>query len=295
MVLEEAEGGFMQVATIQNQSATVAGMRIHYLTAGYTGSPVVLLHGGGIDSATLSWELLIGPLGESHRVFAPDLPGYGQSDKPDVQYNTDFYVDFLAHFLDALQLPKVSLVGLSMGGGIALGFTLRFPERVEKLVPVDPYGIMPKVAWHNLSYLYVMTPLNELSYWLFKRSRSTVRASLRSSLISNPERLTDDLVDRLYQAAQDPDAGKAFTSYQRYEMSWNGLRTNYTERLHEISVPTLFVHGEKDPAVPLKYARQAHSLVKNSQLYVMAGCLHWPMRDRPEEFNRVVIEFLRDG
>ncbi|HEX2906881.1 MAG TPA: alpha/beta hydrolase [Phototrophicaceae bacterium] len=283
-----------QTTTLSDHWLTVNGLRIHYFAAGEAGSPVVLLHGAGVDSAKLSWELAIGPLAQEHRVFAPDLPGYGQSDKPDITYNTDFYIDFLLHFLDALQLPQVALVGLSMGGAIVLGFTPRYPDRVSKLIPVDPYGIMPKVAWHKISYLYVISPLNELSYWFFKRSRSLTRWSLQSSLIASPEQLTDKLIDEVFHAAQDPKAGKAFTSFQRHDLTWNGLRTDYTSRLHEITVPTLFVNGEKDPGVPLVYAQQAQQRVKGAQLYVMPGCLHWPMRDKPDEFNRVVADFLRD-
>ena len=281
--------------TIQERWIEVKGPHIHCLAAGERGSPVVLLHGAGINSAALSWRLAIGPLAQEHRVFAPDFPGYGQSDKPEVVYNTDYYVDFVLHLLDALQLSQVALVGLSMGGAIALGFTLRCPERVTRLVAVDPYGIMPKVAWHKLSYLYVMTPLNELTYWFFRKSRWMQRWTLLAGLISSPDRLSDELLDEVNKAAQDPAAGKAFASFQRYDLGWNGLRTDYTHRLHEIAVPTLFVHGEKDTSVPLVYAQQAHALVKDSQLYVMSGCLHWPMRDKPEEFNRVVTAFLHDS
>lgn len=284
-----------QPAPIESKWLTVDGLRIHYLTAGESGSPVVLLHGAGIDSAHLSWEEAIGPLAGEHRVYAPDLPGYGRSDKPDVRYTTEFYIDFLAHLLDAWQLPTVSLVGLSMGGAIVLGYTLAHPERVERLAPVDPYGIMPKVAWHRTSYLYVHSPLNELSYWFFRQSRSMVRWSLLSSLISSPERLTDQLVDEVYNASKDPQAGKAFSSFQRHDLTWSGLRTNYLDRLAEIKTPTLFIHGEKDPGVPLLYAQRAHERVEGSRLHVMQGCLHWPMRDRPDEFNRVLVEFLREA
>ncbi|MBL8092722.1 MAG: alpha/beta fold hydrolase [Anaerolineales bacterium] len=291
----EKEPPAQQTSPVDSRWVTVDGLRIHALVAGEAGSPVVLLHGAGVDSARLSWEETIGPLAREHRVYAPDLPGYGQSDKPDVIYNAAFYTTFLAHLLDAWQLPKVSLVGLSMGGAIALSFTLAHPERVARLVPVDPYGIMPKVAWHRTSYLYVHSPLNELSYWFFRQSRSMVRWSLLASLISNPERVTDQLVDDVFAASRAPQAGKAFSSFQRHDLTWNGLRTNYLDRLHEIAAPTLFVHGEKDPGVPVAYARQAHAQVKGSQLHVMQGCLHWPMRDRPGEFNRVLVEFLRDS
>lgn len=280
---------------ITSQWLDVQGLKIHCLVAGESGSPVVLLHGAGIDSASLSWKEAIEPLARTHRVFAPDWPGYGLSDKPAIQYNTGFYVDFLARLLDVLQLPKASLVGISMGGAIALGFTLDHPDRVDRLVPVDPYGIMPRIAWHKLSYLYVLTPLNELSYWLIKRSRSMTRWTILASLISGPEQLSEALVDEVYQAAQAPGAGKAFLSFQRHDLTWNGMRTNYLDRLPEIAVPTLFIQGEKDIGVPLKYAQEAHRRVKNSQLHVMMGCKHWPMRDRPEEFNRVLIEFLQDA
>jgi len=99
-----------------------------------------------------------------------------------------------------------------MGGAIALGFALRYPDRVEKLVPVDPYGIMSKAAWHKLSYLIVISPLNDLSYWFFKRSKSMVRWTLLSSLISSPDRLSEELLTECYQAVQDPGMGKAWSS-----------------------------------------------------------------------------------
>ncbi len=270
----------------------VQGLRIHCLAAGEGGSPVVLLHGGGIDSASLSWGAALEALAATHRVFAPDLPGYGQSAKPEIQYTTEFYVDFLVHLLEALQLPKASLVGLSLGGAITLGFALEYPDRVDQLVIVDPYGIMPRVAWHKFSYLFVISPFNELSARFVKKSKRMVRSLLLSTFISNPARLSKALVDELYQAMQEPGAGKAWTSYQRYELSWNGVRHNYLKRLPEIHVPTLFINGEKDTVVPMVYAREAHTQVKNSQLYIMSECKHWPMRDKPEEFNRVVAEFL---
>src|SRR5690606_8341372 len=179
------------------------GTRICCLTAGEGGSPVVLLHGGGVDSARLSWGQTIDPLAEGHRVFAPDLPGYGQSDKPDVLYSLDYYSQRLTELLDNLQLEQVSLVGLSLGGGIALNFTLQHPQRVSRLVLVSPYGIMPRLAWQRLSYLYVHSPINEWSLWTLRQSRQMVRWTLLAGLISSPERLSDELVEAVYQAARE--------------------------------------------------------------------------------------------
>jgi pimeloyl-ACP methyl ester carboxylesterase len=285
----------MRQAELQAIWLNVGGMRIHCLTAGESGTPVVLLHGAGVDSASLSWEKVIGPFSTHHRVFAPDLPGYGQSSKPDIPYTMDFYVSFVEHLLDILHLEKVSLVGLSLGGAIALALTLQAPRRVEKLVLVDPYGIQDKVVAHMLSYLYVYLPfLDELSWWLIGRSRSLVRRSLLAGLIYNPARLSDELVDRVYQAARQPRAGAAYISFQKSEIRWSGLRSNFTARLHEITIPTLLVYGAEDKAVPLAYVQRAHALIPHSQLYIMQECRHWPQGEKPEEFSRVVGNFL-DG
>ena len=85
----------MLPAVVKDAWLEVDGLRIHYLAAGETGSPVILLHGGGLDSASFSWGNVIGPLSDHHRVFAPDLPGYGQSDKPAIQYTMDYYIRLL--------------------------------------------------------------------------------------------------------------------------------------------------------------------------------------------------------
>lgn len=269
-------------------------LRLHCLTAGIDdGSPVVLLHGASLDSAALSWGEVIGPLSAQHRIFAPDLPGYGLSSRPVLSYTIDFYTGVLKQVLDLLHLKKASLVGLSQGGAIALAFTLANPQRVEKLVLVDTYGIQDKTAAHWLSYLYVHIPfLDELSYWLMGRSRALIRWSLLAGLIYNPAHLSDELVEQVYQAAREPGAGRAFISVQRSEITWSGLKSNFTGRLHEITIPTLLVHGGQDQAVPLAYARRAHELLPHSELFIMPECRHWPQRENPEEFVRAVGNFL---
>lgn len=271
----------------------VDGMRLSCLTAGDNGSPVVLLHGAGLDSATLSWGEVIGPLAVHHRLFAPDLPGYGKSERPATQYTIDFYVTVLKHVLEILHLDQVSLVGLSMGGAIALALALDTPSLVEKLVLVDAFGIQDRVAAHRLSYLFVHLPfLNAASYWLMGRSRFLVRQSLLAALIYNPACLSEELVEQVYQAASEHGAGRAFISLQRSEVLWSGLRSNFTARLHEIAVPTLLVHGAQDQLVPLAYAKRACTLISHSHLHIMQECKHWPQREKPEEFRRVVGNFL---
>jgi pimeloyl-ACP methyl ester carboxylesterase len=283
----------MQHAASQAIWLDVDGMRLYCLTAGENGSPVVLLHGAGLDSATLSWGEVIGPLSVHHRIFAPDLPGYGHSSRPATQYTIDFYVTVVKQMLDGLHRDQVTLVGLSMGGAIALALTLHAPERVEKLVLVDPFGIQDKVAAHRLSHLFVhLSLLNELSYWLIGRSRILARQSLLAALIYNPAHLSDELVNQVSQTARENGAGRAFISLQRSEVRWSGLQSNFTARLHEITVPTLLVHGAQDRSVPLACAKRAQSLIPHSQLHIMQECRHWPQREKPEEFSRVVGHFL---
>jgi pimeloyl-ACP methyl ester carboxylesterase len=158
----------------------VGGLRIHCLMAGQTGSTVLLLHGGGYDSASLSYGPSIGPISRSHRVFVPDWPGYGESDKPDLDYTTEYYVTFLGRLMDALGLEKATLVGISMGGAISLGFSLRSPERVQKLVLVDSHGLGKEVPGRVASYAMVRSPLNRLVWAAMGRSRRMVKWSLRT-------------------------------------------------------------------------------------------------------------------
>jgi len=99
--------------TITDLNLTVQGLHVRCLTAGSSGSPIVLLHGGGADSATLSWSLTIEALAQEHCVYAPDLPGYGESDRPDIAYTTDYYLKFVHDLLDALGLARTSIAGLS--------------------------------------------------------------------------------------------------------------------------------------------------------------------------------------
>lgn len=271
----------------------IAGNHIHYLTAGQSGPVAVLLHGGGIDSARLSWELLISELAATHRVIAPDFPGFGESDKPDALYSVDYYVRFLADFLRAMKIEKASLAGISMGGSVALGFTLENPACVDKLALVDSYGLQREAPMHKLSYLFVRLPgINALS-WAMMRSRSAVRASLKS-LLRRPGSLTEELVDQAMTEVLRPGAGRAWMAFQKSEMLWSGTRTSYMNRLREIHVPVLVVHGTKDNLAPQEASQEAHVRIRGSRLHWVDGAGHWPQRDHPKEFNRALIRFFNE-
>jgi pimeloyl-ACP methyl ester carboxylesterase len=280
---------------INEKKVEVQGIKTRYFEAGQKGSTIVLLHGGGTDSAKLSWGDVILPLAESgHRVIAPDLPGYGETGRPDILYNTLFYQNFVKAFLDVLGLKKVSLMGLSMGGGISLAVTLNAPERVERLVLVDSYGIQRKVAMHFLSWLMVKIPGIMEGTWKLEQASPAMMRWAMSNVVHDPEQLSEVLMTELMTAAKKPLAGRAFTSYQRDEMFVNGLRTVFIDRLNEIKIPTLIVHGSLDAGVPLACAEEAHRLIAGSRLVVFDGAGHWAQRERPDEFNKTVREFLKD-
>jgi pimeloyl-ACP methyl ester carboxylesterase len=270
----------------------VNGLRVHCLTAGGVGSPVVLLHGGGIDSASFTFSNIIGPLAEERHVFAPDWPGYGHSDKPDLGYAMGFYVDFLGCLMDALGLKTASLVGISMGGGAALGFALRSPERVEKLVLVDSYGLGSDVPWGRLGYLMVRAPLvDKLTYALLRRSRTMIRWSLYG-LVYDRQKVTEEMVEETSRLLDDPRAGRAWGSFQKNEVGWDGLRTDFSDQLRGLLMPTLLVHGSHDRAVPVAWARRAQERIPDCELREFSECGHLPPREQPEEFAWVVGRFL---
>ena len=247
-----------------------------------------------MDSASLSWGPVIGPLAAEHCVYAPDWPGYGDSDRPRISYTMNWYVAFLRDLLDILAIERATLVGVSMGGGIALGFALAWPARVSKLVLVDSYGLQPRAPMHGLGYvLSRLAPLSAASWGLVARSRSMVRSSL-ARIFHDAAAISEDLVDEVWAEARKPEAGRAFRSFQRSEVQWAALRTVYIDRLREMRTPTLIIHGAEDRLVPARYALEAHRLVKNSQMELMPACGHWPQREAPDAFNRILLGSLSE-
>jgi pimeloyl-ACP methyl ester carboxylesterase len=281
--------------SVTSQFIDVSGVRLHYQRGGEAGALVMLLHGGGTDSSSLSWGLLLPELAQAHTVIAPDWPGYGQSERtPCPSYTQEYYLDFLESFLDILKIERLSLAGISMGGGLALGFALRHPERVECLALLDSYGLSERAPYHLLSYLFVrMGWLNRLTWAWVRRSRSLAGYSLRS-IFHDPKRITPELVNQVYAEICRPYPGRAFEAFQSSELLPGRLRTVYMPRLGELCLPVLLVHGEHDPLVPLQAARQAQARLPDARLEVIPGCGHWPQRERPDLVNPLLVDFFKE-
>lgn len=277
---------------INSKKITVNGISIQCFYAGQGNNTIVLLHGAGVDSAMMSWAEVIRLLSKGNKVIAPDLPGYGGSDRIDGEYTLEFYTEIVKGVIEAFQCPPVILVGLSLGGGICLNMALKYPELIKLLVPVDAWGVFQRLPNHRLTHWYTRSKINDNLYKWTGKCRSIVRWSLESNLIGDKTRITDALVDEVQESMLEPNAGKPFISFQRSEITKTGLNTDLFSRLSEISIPTLLVHGSKDKAVPLKDAIVASKIIPDCKLYIMEGCKHWPQKERPEEFSKVVRQFI---
>ncbi len=270
----------------------VNGLKVSCWKAGNSGSAIVLLHGGGVDSALLSWREAIPVLAKNYRIFAPDMPGYGDTAFEPGMGKMDFYPTFLGNLLDALGLPTASLIGISMGGGIALNFTLDNPKRVEKLVLADSLGIADRAPFHFLSWLTVKTPgVIPWSYSIMRSSRASLRWGV-ASIFGDPSQMTESLLNEVQKVVERKDSAKAFYELQKSEITPTRIRVCFMDRLGEIHQPTLIVHGSKDRLVPVKYAVEASKKMPNARLESIEGAGHWPMRERPEDFNKIVETFF---
>lgn len=270
-----------------------SGTQISYLSGGpEDGLPVVLLHGAGVDHARLSWtDTFPALLALGCRVYAPDHPGYGHSPLPDWPVTLENLNRYLCEFMDALELERAALGGVSMGGGMALGYALEWPERVSRLVLIGSYGLEEVAPNHASSYWLTRVPGLTALNGLLARSPTLLRLTV-AQIVRHPESLTPELLKQVADAMQQPDAYRAFTQFQRSEIGRTRLRTNFTARLPELSVPTLIVHGTEDIGVPLEAAQRAAALIPDARLRVFGGAGHWTQRDEPGRFNYELTSFL---
>ncbi len=286
-----------RIPAANSRYLTVHEQRLHYLEAGVGNAsgepPIVLLHGSGIDDAALSWKHAIEFLAEDcgRRVYAPDWPGYGESDDPK-ETTTEYYVSVLSGFLDALGLDTSVLVGISMGGSAALGYALDHSERISRLVLVDSYGLRDAVPGGTGSYLLANTPFaNLFGRQLAAASEAGTRFAI-GEFVHDPAALDDAFVREVNKRLREPGAGSAFFSFMREEFRPDGVRTDYSDRLSELRVPTLLVHGAEDPLVPVEWSETAAASIPDATLVVIDRCGHWPPRERPDEFHDVLAEFI---
>jgi pimeloyl-ACP methyl ester carboxylesterase len=263
----------------------VDGLKLAYLVGG-EGEPVVFVHGW--PTYSYLWRHQMSALADSFCVFALDLPGCGDSEKPsDVQYSLDFFSDVLNSFLNAMGVGQVTLVSHDLGGPISLLWAVRHPERLARLVIMDtmPY---PDLPW-MIRLMLPAARLPGIGHLLV--SRRGLRAALHIGTVGKGV-VNDALVaayDRPY--AGEPAARKillrVLTELDPREM------VEIAQNLERIAAPTLILWAEKDPSAPLSIARRLQADIQCATLKTIPNCGHFLTEDQPGEVTQLLLEFLQ--
>jgi pimeloyl-ACP methyl ester carboxylesterase len=262
-------------------------------------SVVLLLHGGGVDNATLSWGGVAPRLADAgYRVIAPDHPGYGQSPAAPWPATQQRLVSYVGEFADALGLGRYTIGGLSLGGGMAIGHSLNRPDQVTGVMLLGSYGLMPRLSdgplslpRHVLTWAMLRTGMLTAAARGMARNRAALNWSM-ATLVRDREQRTPELLDDVWAAAESGHGFDAFAQWQRDQVQWNRLTTDYRDQLPNLRSPVLVVHGARDSGVPVVRGRDAAVLIPDAELKVIAGAGHWVQRDNPEAVTDVMLEFL---
>jgi len=265
------------------KSVTAAGIKTNYHDDG-SGKPVVLIHGSGPGvTGWANWRLVIPKLSPKFRVLAPDIVGFGYTERPaGVRYTMDYWLKHMVGFLDALKIEKASIVGNSFGGGLAVALAINHPERIDKLVLMGAAGVSFK-----------LTPGLD-AVWGYEPSIDNMR-KIVNLFAWNKALLTEDLVRMRYEASVRPGYQESYASM------FPAPRQRHVEamafpddKIHAIPHETLVVHGRDDQVVPLETGLKLAMLIPRAQLHVFGQTGHWTQIERNRDFCRLVEMFLGD-
>jgi 4,5:9,10-diseco-3-hydroxy-5,9,17-trioxoandrosta-1(10),2-diene-4-oate hydrolase len=273
--------------TLEDQYVKVGQINTRYWTLGDNSSVAILLHGGG--STVEIWAYNIGVLAHYHRVYAIDMVGAGLTDKPQAAYSLTYQAQFLKEFMDTLGIDRASLIGSSMGGGTALQFSLLFPERVEKLVLVNSFGLGKEIA---IGLRLLALPfVGRLSRPTRKGAALVLRHNVYDCKV-----IPDRWIELSYEKFGLPGTKRAILNLIETNLNLFGVRKTVfsplVEKLSSIAQPVLVIWGQQDRILPVAHAHIAAKGLPNARLHIFNPCGHWPHVERPEEFNTLVLEFL---
>jgi pimeloyl-ACP methyl ester carboxylesterase len=256
---------------VQTKTIKVDGRNVLYYTAGQ-GEPLVVIHGGGGDART--WWHNIEELAERYTVYAPDLPGYGGSQPLDGEYYIPELTDFLDKFAKNLGLEKFYIIGHSLGGGIALDYTLKFPQKIKKLVLVSSLCLGREIAfWVRLFTLpALIRSLGAMLEFGFKSIIWMVR-------YLNPAKYIMPLSPAII------NVGGGITNFREQTLVLE-------PRLSEVKMPTLLVWGARDPIVPVMQAYRAAKVIPDCRVEVFKNRGHNVHRDELKKFSSLITSFL---
>jgi pimeloyl-ACP methyl ester carboxylesterase len=265
------------------------GHRVAYRRAG-SGPAVLLVH--GIAGTGAVWDAVVPELARTHTVIAPDLPGHGASGASGGDYSVGAMAATLRDLLLALQIERATVVGHSLGGGVAMQFAYLFPEHCERLVLISSGGLGRSV---NLVLRSAALPGSELvTAGLGLSARAGGRA-LRAAGLLRPERHSAPAreLGRSVGSLADRETRTAFLATLRAVVGPVGQRVFAGDRLYlAAAMPTLIVWGERDPMIPAGHGRRAHAAMPGSRLELLPGVGHFPPLEAPEQTVAVLRAFL---
>jgi pimeloyl-ACP methyl ester carboxylesterase len=282
---------FHRVVTerIEVHDRVIHGYRRVYRTAG-SGPPLLLIHGIGDNSRT--WEEVMPTLARNHLVIAPDLLGHGDSDKPRADYSVAAYANGMRDLLSSLGIDTVTLVGHSLGGGVAMQFAYQFPERTERLVLVASGG-----AGRRVSPILRAAALPGAGIAIGALKLPGARTIL-NAVIEVLERLDTGLgldaedLARMVEALPDQTARSAFIRTLRSVIDWRGQVVTMLDRCYLVrGMPTLLMWGARDSVLPVDHAYKAHTAMPGSRLEIFEDAGHFPFRSDPARFVGLLEDF----
>jgi pimeloyl-ACP methyl ester carboxylesterase len=273
------------------QYVTIHGHRRAFVKMG-SGPALLLLHGLGCDHTT--WQPVIGALARRYTVIAPDLLGHGQSAKPRADYSVGGYANGMRDLLTVLDIDKVTVVGHSFGGGVAMQFAYQFPERTERMVLVAPGGLGREVSaairaitlpgFHQAMGLVTLPGVRQLT-----------RGGLRTLAGTGLPR-TRDLgeVAGIVDSLRDPAARRAIRHVVCAVVDWRGQVVTMVDRAYLTqAMPMCVVWGTEDGVIPVRHAGIAAELAPGARVEVIANAGHFPHKDHPQRFVKIVSDFVR--
>lgn len=276
---------------METKSVTLHGRSVSYLEAG-EGPVLLLVH--GLGGSYENWREVMEPLARTHTVIAPDLPGHGTSAAAAGDYSVGALAAGLRDLLVALNRERVTVVGHSLGGGVAMQFSYQFPEMVERLVLVSSGGLGPEVSpILRAAALPGADPFIAFTADVGGRVAPLIGRGL-SALGLRPNA---DLAEVLrgYGTLVDPERRAAFLATVKAVIGTGGQRVAATDRLYLAeSVPTLIVWGEDDRIIPSHHGEDAHRHVPGSRLLVFEGVGHLPQVEAPLRFVRALEDFIAE-
>lgn len=284
----------MRSVSVRRESHVVHGYRRAYLVAGpkLGTAPVLwLIHGIGDSSRT--WDAVLPLLAPEHTVIAPDLLGHGASDKPRADYSIGGFANGMRDLQTVLGVDRATIVGHSLGGGVAMQFAYQFPERVERLVLVSSGGLGAEV-----NPILRAAALPGASYAIAASSRPVLRRSIvglgrRLARLGLLDRNDVEDVAIIWEGLRDEATRKAFLRTLRAVIDVRGQAVTSHDRLYlAADVPVLLVWGDRDPMVPVTHAARAAESLPHAHLSIVPKSGHMPHRSAPEAFAAAVASFV---